>query len=143
MANYNPRLVKINRNYSYEELAGVFGVHKNTVANWVKKGLPCLQEQRPFLILGRDARIFLEAQRKTNKRKCKADELYCVACKRPSKPVLGLVDYLPLSPTTGRLTALCDHCDGLINKFASYQSLVNYKRIFDVSVLSQEKHIKR
>lgn len=31
MANYNPNLVKIHRNYSIEEAARVYGIHKNTV----------------------------------------------------------------------------------------------------------------
>ena len=69
MAKYNPNLVKIHRSYTYEELAGVFGIHKNTVVGWVKKGLPCLQEQRPFLILGANAKAFLQAQRASKKQK--------------------------------------------------------------------------
>ena len=60
MANYNPNLVKINRSYTFEELAAVFGVHKNTVSTWVKDGLPCLKTRRPFLILGADARVCLK-----------------------------------------------------------------------------------
>jgi phage terminase Nu1 subunit (DNA packaging protein) len=45
MANYNPNLAKVNRSYTFEELAAVFGVHKNTVSSWVKNGLPCLKER--------------------------------------------------------------------------------------------------
>jgi hypothetical protein len=67
----------MHRNYTFEELAGVFGVHKNTIANWVKDGLPCLKERRPFLILGQDAREFLKAQRVDKKRLCKPNEFYC------------------------------------------------------------------
>jgi phage terminase Nu1 subunit (DNA packaging protein) len=63
MANYNPNLVKIHRNYTFEELAAVFSVDKNTVSTWVKNGLPCLKEKRPFLILGADARFYLQKQR--------------------------------------------------------------------------------
>ena len=48
MANYNHNLIKIHRNYTYEELAEVFNVHKNTVSSWVKNGLPCLKEKRPI-----------------------------------------------------------------------------------------------
>jgi hypothetical protein len=55
----NPNLVKINRSYTFEELAAVLSVHKNTVASWVKNGLPCLKERRPFLILGSEARAYL------------------------------------------------------------------------------------
>ena len=52
MARYNPNRAKINRSYTFEELAEVFGVHKNTVSAWVKNGLPCLHDKRPYLILG-------------------------------------------------------------------------------------------
>ena len=36
----NYRLVKIHRSYTVEEAAGSLGVHKNTVREWVKVGLP-------------------------------------------------------------------------------------------------------
>jgi hypothetical protein len=32
----NPRLAKIHRNYTVEEVANVFGVHRNTVRQWIK-----------------------------------------------------------------------------------------------------------
>ncbi|MEO7863683.1 MAG: helix-turn-helix domain-containing protein, partial [Nitrospirales bacterium] len=36
----NPRLVKIHRNYTVEEIANLFGIRRNTVREWVKRGLP-------------------------------------------------------------------------------------------------------
>jgi transposase len=35
----NPNLAKIHRNYTVEEVANLFSVHKNTVRLWVKDGL--------------------------------------------------------------------------------------------------------
>ena len=35
----NPNLAKIHRNYTVEEVADLFSVHKNTVRLWVKNGL--------------------------------------------------------------------------------------------------------
>ena len=37
----NPRLAKIHRSYSVEEIARLFRVHKNTVRAWLRQGLPC------------------------------------------------------------------------------------------------------
>ncbi len=31
----NPRLAKIHRSYTVEETANQFGIHKNTVGNWI------------------------------------------------------------------------------------------------------------
>lgn len=63
----NPRLAKIHRNYTVEETANLYDVHKNTVSNWIKHGLPVCGNKRPFLIMGRDLRVFLEAKKlKTN-----------------------------------------------------------------------------
>jgi hypothetical protein len=49
----NPRRVKVHRNYTVEEVAKLYGVHKNTVRDWLKAGLPKIDGRRPILILGR------------------------------------------------------------------------------------------
>ena len=36
----NHRQVKIHHNYTVEEIASLFGIHKNTVREWIKAGLP-------------------------------------------------------------------------------------------------------
>lgn len=142
MAKYNPNLIKIHRSYTYEELAGVFGIHKNTVASWVKNGLPCLQEQRPFLILGSDAKAFLHAQRANRKHKCKPNEFYCVRCKVPVKVAENFVEYIPLSPTKGCLTGFCSRCESVVNKFIGYSSLATYSPIFEITKPTALEHIK-
>lgn len=133
MANYNPNLVKINRSYTFEEMAAVFDVHKNTVSAWVKNGLPCLRERRPFLILGVDARTYLKAQRGRKKQQCKPDELFCMRCKAPTRPAENFVEYMPLSATKGRLTGFCGRCECVVNKFIRYDSLERYSALFDLS----------
>ena len=141
MANYNQNLVKINRNYTFEELAAVFGVHKNTVSTWVKNGLPCLKERRPFLIMGDDAKTYLKEQRTGRKQKCKPDELFCMRCKAPTRPAENFVEYLPLSATKGRLVGFCGRCECVVNKFISYTSLERYSALFDLTKPKELEHI--
>ena len=134
MAKYNPNLVKINRSYTYEELAMVFDVHKNTVAAWVKNGLPCLKDMRPFLILGADAKHYLKAQRRKHKQQCQLNELFCMRCKAPTKPFDNFVEYTPLTPTKGRLVGFCCYCDCVVNKFVGIGSLRRYAAIFAMTI---------
>jgi len=141
MANYNPNCVKIHRSYTFEELAAVFGVHKNTVSAWVKNGLPCLKERRPLLILGIDARAYLQNQRSKKKQQCRADELFCMRCKAPTKPAENFVEYQPISDTKGRLTGFCGRCECVVNKFVSYDSLEKYSALFDLTKSGEVKHL--
>lgn len=141
MSNYNHNLIKIHRNYTYSELADVFGIHKNTIATWVKGGLPCLQEQRPFLILGNDAKEFLKQKRASRKQTCKENELYCMRCKIPVRPAENFVEYSPISQTKGRITGFCEHCTSIINKFINYSSIEAYSLIFDLEKPIGLEHI--
>jgi len=44
----NPRLPKTHRNYSVEEAATLLGVHRNTVREWIRRGLPRIDDGRPL-----------------------------------------------------------------------------------------------
>jgi hypothetical protein len=48
----NPRLVKLHRSYTVEQIARLFDIHKNTVRAWVKQGLQPIDGQRPALFHG-------------------------------------------------------------------------------------------
>ena len=89
----NHRLVKIHRSYTVEEIARLFGIHKNTVRHWVKEGLATIDDKRPMLILGHVLAAFLQARRVKNKQTCKPGELYCVRCRAPRSPAGNMADY--------------------------------------------------
>ena len=141
MANHNPNRVKLNRSYTFEELAVVLGVHKNTVSTWVKNGLPCLKEKRPFLVLGAEERAYLQQQRTARKKKCRPNELFCLRCKTPTRPAENFVEYWSLSATKGRLTGFCERCESVVNKFVRCDSLDRYSVLFNVAVPKVLEHI--
>jgi excisionase family DNA binding protein len=106
----NPRLAKIHRTYTVEEIAKLFGIHRNTVRAWIKAGLPTIDERRPTLIQGSQVAAFLQARRARNKRTCQPGEIYCVRCREPRVPVSSRVIYQPLGPGQGNLVGVCSTC---------------------------------
>ena len=110
----NPHLVKIHRNYTMDEAASRLGVHKHTVREWIKRGLPAITDRRPFLILGPDLFAFLQGRRTKNKRPCQPGELYCLRCRAPKLPYGDMADYDPVTEISGMLSAMCPACEGMM-----------------------------
>ncbi len=135
--NFNPNLAKIHRSYTVEEVANLYGVHKNTVRAWIKKhGLPTNDGMKPILVLGSHLREYLQKRRTKNKRKCLPHEVYCLKCRKPQVPAGNMADYLPMTDTTGRLISLCPECENPINQ---YKSLSQIKAIQDkISIMFLE-----
>jgi hypothetical protein len=129
----NYRRVKIHRNYAVEEIARLFGVHKNTVRVWVKTGLPTIDDRRPMLIVGQDLASFLKARRVKNKKTCQSGEIYCVGCRAPKHPAGEMADYLPQSETLGTLRAICPDCDSMMNRRVSMEQLPQIRGGLDIT----------
>ncbi len=139
--NLNPNLTKMHRSYTVDEVAALYCVHKTTVRNWIKTGLAVCDDRRPVLILGHELRRYLHARRVHRKRQCKPDELFCLRCRAPKKPAEGMVDYLPMTASTGRLVALCPTCGGIINQYSSTAKLAQLGSELSVSILRVNEHI--
>jgi excisionase family DNA binding protein len=113
---FNPRRAKIHRSYTVEEVARLFGVHKQTVRNWIGAGLYVLASRRPILIHGSDLREFHERRREKRKQKCRPGELFCLKCQAPKRPAGDMLDYLPMSLVSGNFRGICPTCNGLIHR---------------------------
>lgn len=137
----NPNLAKIHRNYTVEEVANLFSVHKNTVRLWVKDGLATNDNKKPMLILGSNLKQYLQSKRKINKRKCFPFEIYCVRCRLPQVPAENMVDYEPTNDSMGRLIGLCPSCNGIINKYFNFAKLEQIKGKLDITFPKALKHI--
>ena len=116
---HNPRLVKIHRSYTVEEVARLYGIHKNTVRNWFKNGMVPIDEQRPTLVHGLDLQCFLEQQRRSAKQPCPPGYLYCLKCRKPQKPACDMADYVVHTETVGNLRGICPDCETIMNRRVS------------------------
>ncbi|WDI30264.1 helix-turn-helix domain-containing protein [Hyphococcus flavus] len=106
------RSVHAHLNYEVAELAKAVGVCRSTVRNWIRDGLlPVIEDQRPQLIVGEDFKRWYQQRLNSRKRSCCPGEMFCMKCRRPRAPALGMVDYVFNSKAAGSLTALCSVCE--------------------------------
>ena len=137
----NPRLAKVHRSYTVGEVATLYGVHPHTVRQWIRQGLLTCDNRRPLLILGRDLAEFLTRKRTANKRPCKPGEVFCVRCRVPRVPALGMAEYRPLTATGGNLIGLCPVCEGLMHRRVSLAKLGAAKGNLEVTTAQGARHI--
>jgi hypothetical protein len=138
---YNPNRCKINRNYTISEIALLYGVHKNTVKAWLKRGLKRIDDHRPYLMLGTDLRLFLKDLRTINKRPCEIGEIYCMKCRAPRTPEQGSIIFESASSISGRIKGSCNVCLSPMNKYFRLADLAVLQRHFAVILPLQQKRL--
>lgn len=137
----NPQRVKIHRSYEVAEIAELFGVHRNTVREWIKQGLPVTDTRRPQLITGHALREFLQSKRQKHKRPCQPGELYCLRCRSPQWPAGDMADFQPVTAKVGKLTALCPACDGLMHQRIGMAKLEKIRSRLNITITQAQKRI--
>jgi hypothetical protein len=130
----NHRLVKVHRSYRVDEVAALFAIHRNTVREWLKRGLRTCDDRRPTLILGPDLIAFLQTRRVQNKRKCGPGQLYCFKCRAPRSPAGLFAEYRSTSDTLGTLAAICSACDTMMYRRVNPTHLDRIRGNLDVSL---------
>lgn len=121
----NPRLAKLNRTYSIEEVGRLYGIHRETVRRWVRTDeLSPIDDRRPILIDGGTLRSFLGRRREAAKRPTPAGNLHCFRCRGARPPALGMADFqTPRGRGAGNLRALCDACGAIMNRRAKWEAV--------------------
>jgi hypothetical protein len=137
----NYRLVKIHRNYMVAEAATLLTVHRNTVREWIKRGLPTTDNRRPLLIRGCELAAFLLARRAKSKQPCRPGEIYCVRCRVPRAPAGDMADYRPLAGNYGNLIGICPCCETMIYRRVNLARLSEVRGILDVTIREALPHI--
>ncbi|GLI98424.1 hypothetical protein Sbs19_22420 [Sphingobium sp. BS19] len=130
----NPRLIKLHRSYSVEEAALVLGTHKNSIRNWIKNGLPTVDRSRPVLMLGHELRDYLERKRKEAKRPCPPGMLYCLKCRQPRAPAMGMIEATRQNADTGNLSAICETCGSMMHRRTRLDAIATIMPNLDVQI---------
>lgn len=125
--------MKKYRSYTVHEVTSVLGVHKNTVREWIRAGLPTLKG-RPVLILGADLIDFLVARRKRKRRPCGPGQMYCFICRTPQFPAGGMIDFAPMNSKVANLTGICPVCYGVMHRCVSATQIEEMRNIVGISL---------
>ena len=139
----DPRLAKIHRNYTVEEVARLFGAHRNTVRAWLATGLRPIDDYRPTLILGSELRRFLTDRR--SRRKCPTPPgmIFCLRCREPRRPAGDMVDFLPRTATSGDLQGICPACDTLLYRRVNRAALEAVRAGLDVTFREADLRLRQ
>jgi len=129
---YNTNLIKESLCYSTNDMARRFNIHKRTVQEWYKAGLPRIDNRKPSLVLGTDLKNFLKTRQNKRKSKCRKNELYCMKCKAPRQSSNNAVDIRLLSKTRLMIIGLCVHCNTKTNKIATTKNIAEISKIFAI-----------
>lgn len=130
----NPRLAKIHRTYSVEDVSRLFKLHKNTVRTWLKQGLEPIDDQRPILIRGQKLRRFLSERRTRSRQTCGPGRIYCLPCRAPKVPAGRIAECVQMGETAGTLQGICPDCDRMIYRRVNPKKLDLVRGDLDVTL---------
>jgi hypothetical protein len=138
----NPRLAKIHRSYSVEEIARLFKVHKNTVRAWLRQGLEAIDDQRPTVVRGEEIRRFLSDRRARAKRPSGPGRIYCLPCRAPKVPALKMAECVVTGDTAGTLQGICPDCDRMIYRRVNPKKIDAVRGDLEVTFTQVEARIE-
>lgn len=138
----NPRLAKIHRSYSVEEIARLFRVHKNTVRAWLRQGLEAIDGQRPTVARGEAIRRFLGERRARAKRPSGPGRIYCLPCRTPKVPAGEVADCIQTGDTCGTLQGICPDCNRMIYRRVNPKKLDAVRGDLDIIVTQARPRIE-
>ena len=140
--NPNPRLAKIHRSYSVDDVSRLFKIHKNTVRNWLRQGLEPIDDQRPTLIRGQELQHFLAERRSRSKQTCGPGRIYCLPCRAPKVPAGNIADCIQTGDTTGTLQGICPDCIRMIYRRVNPRKLNAVRGHLEIAVTQARSRIE-
>lgn len=136
---YNPRRARIGQSYTVQDVAELYGLHKNAVFNWIKDGLPTIDQRLPYLIHGGELAEYLRKKQASRKQQCSPDEFFCFKCRIPRKAWENLADIQIRNESKLALSAVCYVCGTAMHRAGSVKKLSEYKKTFSIQTVWDER----
>jgi hypothetical protein len=130
------RKIKMHRLYTYDEAGRALGITAHTVRSWRSGGLQAMVASTPHYILGAELIRHVEEKQAKKSVKMGLGQMYCFKCKTPQTPLWAMVDYIPINDTRGRLTGLCEACEGHLQRFVGKGDVGKFGDIYEITFKS-------
>jgi hypothetical protein len=138
----NPRLARSHLSYTIADAADLYGVHRQTVRNWLANGLEPLDGRKPTMIHGPALNRFHKARREVAQHRCGPGEVFCLGCRAPRRPAGAIADFTPMIEKVGTLSAICPVCGRLMTQRVNAARLAQFSIDVVVAVRPAPEPIK-
>ena len=128
MSNWNYSLIQGAMPYTIEDLARLPNKSEPSIRKKLKSCPDAVASGSPSIVVGRLFKDFL-ATEKPRRKKSKIDaKMQCFACKSKVSPAGQMVEARPQQiGKTALLSAICDQCEGPINKIISVKDRAKFE----------------
>lgn len=111
----------------------IIGAHEQTLRHWANTGaLEVMKTRKPHIVHGSHLIECLDARKPKKRPKLPPGEFDCWSCKTRGLPFGLMADYTPMTPKTGRLSALCGACESDVGTLIGTAGLARYAEILEI-----------
>jgi hypothetical protein len=131
--------VKTRLSYEVAEMAQLFGVHRNTVRQWLQEGLETIDDRRPLLVHGVALKAFLVQRQSARKHVCGPGEFFCFKCRMPRPAYGGMADVGAHTAKIVKLTAICAVCETEMHRTVRRADLGKFAEVLNLKSMASER----
>jgi integrase len=105
--------------YSVDDVISLFGISRNTLTNWKKSGLRCVDDAHPLLITGAELARFHRERKEQGRQPLKVGQFICRRCAIRVYPDAGTLSAAEIGRMCSLVRAQCPDCEGTVIKLFS------------------------
>jgi hypothetical protein len=105
--------------YNIDDVCKLYGVSRNTPANWVKLGLCPIDERRDMAFKGSELNRFHKQRQESAKSTLGPNDIFCVACGEAKLPHPGSISLKRSQRGTNTINSVCPDCTRPISRFVA------------------------
>lgn len=121
------RMIRDTTTYSIQELAEASSRSKETIYEWIRQGLPTIDNRNPTLMYGWAVRKWLHSKWDARRTCCPDGMMHCMGCKSSRQPAAGSIEESVTGTGSVVLKARCSVCGSKMNLFVKAEEVGRFR----------------